>query len=102
MRFDAFFEDFHSSWPRKRREALSSKHRDPGIHQIFEARWIAGSSPAMTLCKTIGPPIRSVRVNYSATPRRILHRSGTAARHRVYLHDFKTTARIAPAAVRVR
>jgi hypothetical protein len=40
MRFGAFFGKF----------SLVTPGLDPGIQQIFKARWIAGSSPAMTLC----------------------------------------------------
>src|SRR5258708_38500149 len=42
--------------------------------------------------QTIALPAPLGRVNDPATCRRILRRSGTAA---AYLHDFKTTARIA-------
>jgi hypothetical protein len=42
------------------------------------------------------------RVNIAPTPRRILRRSGTNARAIADLHQFKTTARIASEAVRVR
>jgi hypothetical protein len=78
MRFGAFFGKF----------SLVMPGLDPDIHQISKARWIAGSSPAMTLCRRSHRPCRLGTVNDAATSRRILRRSGTAA---TYLHDFKTT-----------
>jgi len=49
MRFGAFFGKF----------SLVMPGLDPGIHQIFKAGWIAGSSPAMTLCRRSRRPGRS-------------------------------------------
>jgi hypothetical protein len=86
-----FFEISHA--------ACSGEAKDPGIINR-QPRWIAGSSPAMTLCKSIiAPPHRLFRVNAVTMRRRILHRSGTGARG---LHQFKTTLRIGPPQVRVR
>jgi hypothetical protein len=68
---------------------------DPGIHQIFKARWIAGSSPAMTL----GNRFARIRVNDDPTQRRVLHRSGT---HRALFMILKPQAADCSAAVRVR
>jgi hypothetical protein len=57
MRFGAFFENFHSSCPDLTRASIN-----------FQARWIAGSSPAMTPRNMIGPPRHRLgRVNDAPT-----------------------------------
>src|SRR5216683_3243126 len=80
MHFEALFPKFST-------RRVQAKREDPGMR----ARWIAGSSPARTLCKSIIAPFATpFRVNEVPTRRCILHRSGTGARR---LHQFKTTLR---------
>jgi hypothetical protein len=65
---------------------------------FFQARWIAGSSPAMTLgdatvgARPSGLTMRQRAGGFCADPEQAPRRGARSG----HLHQFKTTARIAP------
>ena len=85
MRFGAFLESFRSSSP-------GLTWLDPGNRSNRQSKMARRIKSGDDTVQTIALPAPLGRVNDAATCRRILRRSGTAPG---YLHDFKTTARIA-------